>query len=193
MVLLHFVYDVTEYMALRLPTRVLAAFILIQAILHSSCRAMHIRTWRRRFLHLQGLDLLQFSTLFEQSNTVYILLLPLMEKRGWHHVHGALLQRRRFYIGSTSVSAHSRQDARLRKYRLLQRGDFCNAELMLHYVHTRGDLFQAVLIPIHCFETLHQARASEYSLIHSWKPQLNAPWIVRPNPTSTTRFTQPSL
>ena len=62
---------------------------------------------------------------------------------------------------------------------------------MLHYFHTHGDLFQAVLIPVHCFDTLHQARASEYSLIHSWKPQLNAPWIVPLNPTSTTRFTQP--
>ena len=62
---------------------------------------------------------------------------------------------------------------------------------MLHYFHTHGDLFQAVLIPVHCYDTLHQARASEYSLIHSWKPQLNAPWIVRLNPTSTTRFTQP--
>ena len=170
MVLLHFVYDVGEYMALRLPARVLAAFILIQAICQSSCRAMHIRTWRRRFLHLQGLTLLEFSTLFEQSNTVYVLLMPLMEKRGWHHIHGALIQRRRFYIGSTSVSAHSRQDARLRKYRLRQRGDFCNAELMLQYFHIRGDLLHAVLIPVHCFESLHQARASEYSFIHSWKP-----------------------
>ena len=82
MVLLHFVYDVTEFMALPLPARVLAAFILTQAIFHSSCRAMHIRTWRRRFLHLQGLDLLEFSTLFEQSNTVYVLLLPLVENQG---------------------------------------------------------------------------------------------------------------
>ena len=164
---------------------------MIQAIFSSGCHALHLRTWRRRFLHLQGFDLLQFSTLFEQSNTVYVLLLPLLEKRGWNHMHGALFHRRRFYIGSTAVSAHSRQDARLRKYRLLQRGDFCNAELMLHYFHTHGDLFQAVLIPVHCYDTLHQARASEYSLIHSWKPQLNAPWIVRLNPTSTTRFTQP--
>ena len=40
---------------------------------------MHIRTWRRRFLHLQGLDLLEFSTLFEQSSTVYVLLIPLLK------------------------------------------------------------------------------------------------------------------
>ena len=32
MVLLHFVHDVNEFIALRLPTRVLAAFILIRAI-----------------------------------------------------------------------------------------------------------------------------------------------------------------
>ena len=76
MILLHFVYDVGEYMALRFFTRVLAAFILVQAIFRSSCHTLHIRTWRRRFLHLQGLSLLEFSSLFEQSNTVYVLLTP---------------------------------------------------------------------------------------------------------------------
>ena len=85
----------------------------------------------------------------------------------------------------------SRQDARLRKYRLLQRGEFGNAELMLHYFHSRGDLFDAIIIPLHCFADLQQARATEYSFIHSWKPQLNAPWVVKLNPTSTTRFAQP--
>ena len=49
MILLHFAYDVGEYMALRFPvfsTGVLAAFILAQVIFRSSCRALHIRTWR---------------------------------------------------------------------------------------------------------------------------------------------------
>ena len=89
------------------------------------------------------------------------------------------------------ILTHSRQDARLRKYRLLQRGEFCNAELMLHYFRSRGDLFDAIIIPLHCFTDLQQARATEYSFIHSWKPQLNAPWVVKLNPTSTTRFAQP--
>ena len=119
------------------------------------------------------------------------MLMPLTKKRGWHYRCGALLQRKRFYVGSTSVSVHSRQDARLRKFRLLQRGDFCNAELMLHYFHSHGDLFDAIIIPLYSFTNLPQARATEYSFIHSWKPQLNAPWVVKLNPTSTTRFTQP--
>ena len=46
-------------------------------------------------------------------------------------------------------------------------------------------LFGAIIIPLHCFTDLQQARATEYSLIHSWKPQLN--------PTSTTRFAQPFI
>ena len=119
------------------------------------------------------------------------MIMPLAKKRGWKYRCGALLQRKRFYVGSTSVSVHSRQDARLRKYRLLQHGEFCNAELMLHYFRTRGDLFDAVIIPLYCFTDLQQARATEYSFIHSWKPQLNAPWVVKLNPTSTTRSTQP--
>ena len=119
------------------------------------------------------------------------MLMPLTKKRGWHYRCGALLQRKRFYVGSTSVSVHSRQDARLRKFRLLQRGDFCNAELMLHHFHSHGDLFDAIIIPLYSFTNLPQARATEYSFIHSWKPQLNAPWVVKLNPTSTTRFTQP--
>ena len=118
--ILHYVY-LPEYW---LP-------ILVHAILRSSCRAVHICSWKRRLLHLQGLTLLQFSALFESSNTVYVLLMPLVKKRGWDSRSGALVQRRRFYVRSTSVSVHSRQDARRHKYGLLQCGDFCNAELML--------------------------------------------------------------
>ena len=94
-------------------------------------------------------------------------------------------------MSAPPLSVHSRQDARLSKYRLLQRGEFCNAELMLHYFRSRGDLFDAIIIPLHCFADLEQARATEYSFIQSWKPQLNAPWVVKLNPTSTTRFAQP--
>ena len=64
------------------------------------------------------------------------------------------------------ILTHSRQDARLRKYRLLQRGEFCNAELMLHYFRSRGDLFDAIIIPLHRFTDLQQARATEYFFIH---------------------------
>ena len=191
MILLHFCFDVSDYISLRICTRVLAAFIFIQGIFRSCSQALHIKTWQRRLHHLRGLSLQDFSDLFQSSNTVYVMLMPLTKKRGWHYRCGALLQRKRFYVGSTSVSVHSRQDARLRKFRLLQRGDFCNAELMLHYFHSHGDLFDAIIIPLYSFTNLPQARATEYSFIHSWKPQLNAPWVVKLNPTSTTRFAQP--
>ena len=170
MVLLHFVYDVGEYMALRLPARVLAAFILIQAICHSSCRAMHIRTWETSissFARTHSFGVLNIVRTKQHSICSPYALdgKASMASHSWGSYTASEI-----CIGSTSVSAHSRQDARLRKYRLLQRGDFCNAELMLHYFPARGDLFHAVLIPVHCFESLHQARASEYSFIHSWKP-----------------------
>ena len=73
----------------------------------------------------------------------------------------------------------------------MQRGDFCNAELVLHYFHTRSDLLQTVIVPLRTFDNLHDARTTELSYIHSWQPQLNAPWVLKLNPTSTTRFTQP--
>ena len=80
MILLHFAYDVGEYMALRFPvfpTGVLAAFILAQVIFEAV--VVHCI-----FVPggLQGLSLLEFPSLFEESNTVYILLMPLVEKRG---------------------------------------------------------------------------------------------------------------
>ena len=166
MILLHFCFDMSEYISLRIPIRVLAAFIFVQGIFRSCSRAVHIRTWRQRRLHhLRGLSLQAFSDLFQSGKTVYVMIMPLAKKRGWNYRCGALLQRRRFYVGSTSVSVHSRQDARLRKYRLLQRGEFCNAELMLHYFRSRGDLFDAIMIPLHCFADLEQARATEYSFI----------------------------
>ena len=185
----------SDYISLRIPTRVLAAFIFLQGIFRSCSQALHIRTWQRRFHHLRGLSLQDFSDLFQSGNTVYVMIMPFTKK-----ARLALPM----WCSSTTVNAfmldpllfqfiltHSRQDARLRKYRLLQRGEFCNAELMLHYFRSRGDLFDAIIIPLHCFTDLQQARATEYSFIHSWKPQLNAPWVVKLNPTSTTRFAQP--
>ena len=143
----------------------------------------HLATKIPSFARIESSRLQEFSDLFQTANTVYVMIMPLTKKRGWDYRCGALLQRKRFYVGSTSVSVHSRQDARNRKYRLFQRGEFCNAELMLHYFRSRGDLFDAVIIPLHCFTDLQQARATEYSFIHSWKPQLNAPWVVKLNPT----------
>ena len=159
MILLHFCFDMSEYISLRIPIRVLAAFIFVQGIFRSCSQAVHTRTWQRRLHHLRGLGLQAFSDLFQSGNTVYVMIMPLAKKRGWNYRCGALLQHRPFYVGSTSVSVHSRQDA--------------------------------IIIPLHCFADLEQARAAEYCFIHSWKPQLNAPWVVKLNPTSTTRFAQP--
>ena len=161
MILLHFCFDVRDYISLRIPARVLAAFIFIQGIFRSCSQALHIKTWQRRLHHLRGLSLQDFSDLFQSSNTVYVMIMPLTKKRGWDYRCGALLQRKRFYIGSTSISVHSRQDARLRKFHLLQRGDFCNAELMLHY-------FQLILVQIYLM--LSSFRSTVSPIFH--KPEL---------------------
>ena len=98
MTLLHFSFDMSDYISLRIPTRVLAAFIFLQGIFRSCSHALHIRTWRRRFHHLRGLSLQEFSDLFQSGNTVYVMLMPLTKKRGWHYRCGALLQRKSFYM-----------------------------------------------------------------------------------------------
>ena len=83
MILLHFCFDVSDYISLRICKRVLAAFIFIQGIFRSCSQALHIKTWQRRLHHLRGLSLQDFSDLFQSSNTVYVMLMPLTKKRGW--------------------------------------------------------------------------------------------------------------
>ena len=58
----------SEYVSLRIPIRVLAAFIFLQGILKSCSQAVHIRTWQRRLHHLRGLSLQAFSDLFQSGN-----------------------------------------------------------------------------------------------------------------------------
>ena len=104
-----------------------------------------------------------------------------------------MLDLKKFYVGSTTVNCHSRQDARIRKYRLLKEGQFTNTELMVHYFHVHSDLFDAIMIPLTSHKSAEETRAQECAFIYVWKPQLNAPWIVKLNPTSATRTTSLTL
>ena len=83
--------------------------------------------------------------LFEAPHTTYVIVIPALNKRQWHPA-GVLLEDK-VYIGSTTKSIHSRQDARVRKLRLLQEGQFTNTEVMVHYFHTRSDFFHALILP----------------------------------------------
>ena len=68
----------------------------------------------------------------------------------WIHWHAQriLLDSRKFYIGSTTTSVHSRKDARIRKLRLLQQGQFTNTEVMVHYFHTHSDFYGSLTLPL---------------------------------------------
>ena len=94
--------------------------------------------------------------LFEAPHTTYVIVIPALNKRQWHP-SGVLLEDK-VYIGSTTKSIHSRQDARVRKLRLLQEGQFTNTEVMVHYFHTRSDFFHALILPGFCLYRLLTAR-----------------------------------
>ena len=81
----------SEHISLRIPIRVLAAFIFVQGIFRSCSRAVHIRTWQRRLHHLRGLSLQAFSELFQSGNTVYVMIMPLAKKRGWNPFYNFML------------------------------------------------------------------------------------------------------
>ena len=176
-----------ELMVVRYPARGLAAFLFL-CILHGSSQEM-LDAWKRRtkmFLHCSLADI---SRNFEHANATYVLVIPISYIRKRKNV----LDLKKFYVGSTIVNCHSRQDARIRKYRLLQEGQFTNTELMVHYFHVHSDLFDAIMIPLTSHKSAEETRAQECTFIHLWKPQLNAPWIVKLNPTSSTRTTSLTL
>ena len=176
-----------ELMVVRYPARSLAAFLFL-CILHGSSQEM-LDTWKRRtkkFLHCSLADI---SRNFERANATYVLVIPISYIRKRKNV----LDLKKFYVGSTTVNCHSRQDARIRKYRLLQEGQFTNTELMVHYFHVHSDLFDAIMIPLTSHNSAEETRAQECTFIRLWKPQLNAPWIVKLNPTSATRTTSLTL
>ena len=97
------------------------------------------------------------------------------------------------YIGSTTTSVHSRQDARIRKLRLLQQGQFTNTELMVHYFHVHANFYDSLILPFEKYQSKTAVRVAECARIQLWKPQLNMPWIAKLNPTSATRTYVPKL
>ena len=146
-------------------------------------------TWKRRTKQFIHSSLADISRSFERANATYVLVIPVSSLRKRKNV----LDPKKFYVGSTVVTCHSRQDARIRKYRLLKEGQFTNTELMVHYFHVHGDLFDAIMIPLSFHESAEETRTQECTFIHLWKPQLNAPWVARLNPTSATRTTSLTL
>ena len=181
MSLLHVPTVFTDLLCLRRPLRVLLAFFWYMLFI----APLHITTmnnWKRRTSRFVGTTLLQLAMLFGAPHTTYAIVIPALNRGQWH-----TLLDDKVYIGFTTKSVHSRQDARIRNLGLLQEGQFTNTEVMVHYFHTRSDFFLALILPLQTFDSKAAVRTAECLLIHQWKPQLNMPWIARLNPTSATR------
>ena len=185
MSLLHVSTILTNLLCLRRPLRVLLAFFWLHAVHCCTTSITSMNTCKRRTSRFVGTTLLQMAMLFEAPYTTYVIVIPALNKRQWHPT-GVLLEDK-IYVGSTTKSVHSRQDARVRKLRLLQEGQFTNTEVMVHYFHTRSDFFLSIILPLQAFDHKEAVRTAECLLIHQWQPQLNMPWIARLNPTSATR------
>ena len=122
--------------------------------------------------------------MMQRQFAVYALLHVSAEVTG----RNQWLQNRTFYVGSTTTGIHAGQDARWRKYRCLEQGQFVNVGLVMHYLHSR-DLLQEVAIMILLFNLVN-ARSKELSIIQKWRPMYNHPWISRLHPTSIFRTTK---
>ena len=66
-----------------------------------------------------------------------------------------------------------------------------NCELALHYFHTRDSFYQFCILPVQLLDGDVDTRSFETRCIQLWKPMLNHPRIVQPNPMSTTRKATP--
>ena len=178
-----------ELHGLRAPSRVLASFFFLH-ILHSSLsKCSNVKAWKLRTGHFVGVSLMHLQRYFIEPFVTYALIHP---KQGSIGKHGQVLQTKAAYVGSTTVGLHSRQDNRWRKMKLLERGIHVNAEVVLHYFHTRGVLHEVLLIPISIASGTIPVRARECELIQVWQPRYNHPWIYKLHPTSTHRTTRVS-
>ena len=122
-----------EIARLRLPARCLAAFLLLCCTHGTIPRSSTLKEGQSRTKHFVGFTLQMIAGNFERANSTYVILLPQIGKHYRKGQKPEIIAPKKFYIGSLAVTVHSRQDARIRKYRLLQEGHFTNTELMVHY------------------------------------------------------------
>ena len=124
--------------------------------------------------------------MMQRQFAVYALLHVSTEVTG----RNQWLQNRTFYVGSTATAIHARQDARWRKYRCLERGQFVNVELVMHYLYSRDLLHEVAIIPLFNLVNATDTSSKELSIIQNWRPVYTHPWINRLHPTSTFRTTK---
>ena len=188
MVLLHLCFLGSLPFLMHEPFRVLLAYWMISLLQCSSSMNPTMRAWKKRTSHFVGCTIMDFYQMLQRPFAVYCLISPLTRTFTFR---GNLLGHKIFYIGSTLVSIQSRQDAKWRKLRLLQKNQAVNCDLVFHYFHTRDALHQFCILPVHFLDGDVDTRSFETRCIQLWKPMLKHPWIVQLNPTSTTRKATP--
>ena len=133
--------------SLRLLCRAMVAYLSdlsVFLLFHNYGYYSQIKTWQKRLQHLAQATLQSFSSMMQRQFAVYALLHVNADVTG----RTPWLQNRTFHVGSTITGIHARQDARWRKYRCLEQGQFVNVELVMHYLHSRDLLHEIAIIPL---------------------------------------------
>ena len=106
------------------------------------------------------------------------------------------------YVGSTGQTVHRRELARRRKLIQSSRDRIAYYEPALKIWHHQGNFYQGICIVLQQASDMERRLALESSLIRSYQPILNAPWVgqllsrlrlhepkfVLPAPTTGIRF-----
>ena len=144
--------------SLRFPCRVMLAYVSGFLLFRNTGYHQQVRTWERRLQHLFLASLQSFSTMMQRQFAVYALLHVDAETSG----RGPWLQNKTFYVGNATTGIHLRQDARWRKHRCLEQGQFVNVELVMHYLHSRGLLHDVVIVPLFNLVNATDTRSTSY-------------------------------
>ena len=90
-----------------------------------------------------------------------------------------IFRRKEFYVGSTFVGIHARQDARALKFRQLWQNQNTSCELALHWMLSRNAFHDYIIVPVTSSGDQRACRTLESVLIQRWRPRLNFPLILK--------------
>ena len=111
----------------------------------------------------------------DSPNHVYCKLpIRAMSLRGHLRIDAQMM-----YIGSTSLGVTKREQNRCSKVRQVHRGRLPKAELAVQYWSDSGTYFHYCTLLLQRYPDYRTAWAAEQSLIQTWQPSLNYPFICR--------------
>ena len=111
----------------------------------------HTRAWKTRLGSLCSLSsgfVCSLARLFESPCAVYALLQLDFSGRIQQGPSTVQVSAKTDYVGSTTNTIFSRQDARARKYRQLAQGQYVSCELALHWMLTHSKFHVMVVVPL---------------------------------------------